>query len=65
MTELKFKFEIVLCKTCRHFEDSGLKDVILYSKKGNVRGRFQVRFFCYVYQEYLAKLYSKCVRYEP
>jgi hypothetical protein len=62
-TKLKFKFDNILCKSCKHFEDTGLHDFIQYSKQGHVTGRVQVRFYCYGYKEYLTKLYSRCVSY--
>jgi hypothetical protein len=64
MTELKFKLEKILCNSCRHFEDSGLKDFVQYSSKGYIKGKIQVRFYCHAYQEYLSKLYSSCVKHE-
>lgn len=64
MDKLKYQLNPILCYSCKHFEDAGLKDFIQYSQRGNVKGRVQVRFYCHVYKEYLQKLYSGCVKYE-
>lgn len=64
MSELKFKFNTILCKSCIHFEDTGLRDYVVYSSRGKVKGRVQVRFYCHKYKEYLSKLYSRCSSYE-
>lgn len=66
MTELEVEIvnqDKLLCLSCEHFEDMGLREVIIYGKKGKVKGRIQVRFFCHRFQEYLQKFYSKCLKY--
>lgn len=65
MVEEKIKLVKILCGDCRHFEDTGLKDIIQYDRrKSYVKGRIQVRFYCNAYREYLGKLYSMCKRFE-
>lgn len=63
MSEIKFKSDNILCRTCKSFEDTGLKDFIQYSSRGYVKSRIQVRFYCHKYMEYLTKFYSRCIGY--
>jgi histidinol phosphatase-like enzyme len=60
---IKFKFEPILCKKCGNFEDTGLRTLFFSNKKGHVKGKFQVRFYCHSYREYMSKLYSRCLKY--
>ena len=62
--EIKFKFERLLCMECIHFEDSELKKLYFYNRRGQVRGTYEVRFYCHCYREYLTKFYSICIKFD-
>lgn len=63
--EIKIRLKKILCSDCKHFEDTGIKDIIRYDKRCRViKERIQVRFYCKAYREYLTKFYSMCKRYD-
>lgn len=64
MNKLQYKIKSILCKSCINFEDTGLKDYMIYSKKGKVISKIQVRYYCRKYMEYLTRFYSGCKYYE-
>ncbi len=62
---LKFTFTVHFCTRCKWLEDKGLRTVIRYDKnKRFVKERFDVRWYCNKYREFLKTFYESCTDFE-